>query len=88
MKQELHTRQLKAQQAQYAQRIQRLEHCSRIMRSGGHHKLMQLAEDIKEGKVRQMELSSQVRANTRAQDLLTQLAGVINELRTQLQVHL
>ena len=88
MKQELHTRQLNVRQAQYAQRIQRLEHCSRIMGSEGHHKLMQLAEDVKEINVRHMELSSQVRANTRAQNLLTRLAGVIDELRTQLQVQL
>lgn len=86
LKQEQRIRQLKAQQAQHAQHIQGLTHCLGTNGVACCHMLMQLAVDVKEGNVRQMELSSQVRANTRAQNLLTRLAGVIDELRVQLQV--
>ena len=86
LKQERRTRQLKAQQAQHAQHIQGLTHCFGTVGMESCHKLMQLAEDVKKGNVRYMELSSRVRANTRAQKLLTRLAGVIDELRVQLQV--
>ena len=86
LKQERRTRQLKAQQAQHAQHIQGLTHCLGTVGVESCHKLMQLAEDVKKGNVQYKELSSQVRANTRAQNLLTRLAGVIDELRVQLQV--
>lgn len=51
-------------------------------------KLLQLATDVKEGQVQQLQLSSEVRANTKAQDLLIRLAGVVDALRTQLHVQL
>lgn len=89
VKQEVQITKLKTwqtQQAQHAQRTARLQH---QMRTGGldcYHKLTQLAEDVIEGNVQHLELRSHVRANSQAQDLLVRLAGVVDELRTQLQV--
>ena len=80
--------QLSRHKAQHAQRVTRLEDYSRTVGLDCYHKLVQLATDVKEGHEEHVELSSQVRANTRAQDLLVRLAGVVDELRTQLQVQL
>ena len=78
----------KAQQAQHARDIVRVLDCMRTVGMDCYNKLRQLVTDFKQAQVQHVELSSQVRANTRAQDLLVRLAGVVEELRTQLQVNM
>ena len=68
VKQALQIRRQKAQQAQHAQRVTRLEEGMQTAGLQCYHKVEQLAKDVTEGHLQQRELSSQVRANTRAQD--------------------
>ena len=48
--------------------------------------MLQLAVGIWECNGQHVDLTSQVRANTRAQDVLIRLAGVVEGLKKQLQV--
>ena len=88
VKQGRRVRSLKAKQAQQAQCIAKLECCVCTAALEMDQNLVQLATDVKEGQVQHSQLSSEVRANTKAQDLLIRLAGVVDALRTQLQVQL
>lgn len=72
--------------AQHVQRFDRVEQSTAYVGLEVSNRLTRLAREISEGREQHMELRSQVRNNSRAQELLHNLSAVINELRAQLQV--